>query len=117
MIVTCVETCLISKCHITLDKKLCIKGEINYKFQIQCGTELAPYITMGSLQLSGCVTMVLYMEYVAPAAIKAHGHVIVIYIPLGWLFFLKGMTPPFTHALMFLPNPVHFTKKLSVFRK
>lgn len=49
MIVTCVETCLISKCHGTLDKKLCIKEEINYKFQIQCGTELAPYITMGLL--------------------------------------------------------------------
>jgi len=61
--------------------------------------------------------IVLYMEYVAPAAITACGHVIVIYIPLGWLFFLKGKTPPFTLALMFLPNPVHFTKKLSVFRK
>jgi len=49
MIVTCVETCLISKCSGTLDKKLCIKEEINYKFQIHCGKELAPYVTMGSL--------------------------------------------------------------------
>jgi hypothetical protein len=61
--------------------------------------------------------IVLYMEYVAPAAITAHWHVIVIYIPLGWLFFLKGKTPPFTHALTFLPNPVHFTKKLNVSKK
>jgi hypothetical protein len=62
--------------------------------------------------------IVLYMEYVAPAAIiTSHGHVIVIYIPLGWLFFLKGITPPFTHGFMFVPNPVYFTKKLNVFRK
>jgi len=61
--------------------------------------------------------IVLSMEYVAPAAITAHGHVTAIYVPLGWLFFPNGMTPPFTHALMFLLNPVHVTKKLSVFRK
>jgi hypothetical protein len=42
--------------------------------------------------------IVLHMEYVAPAAITANLHVIVIYIPLGWLFFLKGMTLPFTHV-------------------
>jgi len=33
--------------------------------------------------------IVLYMKYVVSAAITACGHVIVIYIPLGWLFFLK----------------------------
>lgn len=53
----------------------------------------------------------------APAAITAHGDVTAIYAPLGWLFFPNGMNLRFTHALMFLPNPVHVTKKLSVFRK
>jgi hypothetical protein len=57
------------------------------------------------------------MEYMAPAAITAHGDVTAIYAPLGWLFFPNGMNLRFTHALMFLPNPVHVTKKLSVFRK
>jgi hypothetical protein len=56
--------------------------------------------------------IVLYMEYVAPAAITAHGHVIVIYIPLGWLFFLKGMTPPIHPCINVSAEPSSLYKEV-----
>jgi hypothetical protein len=83
----------------------CIEEEINYKFQIHCGTELAAYVPLGSFEMSDCVMVILYTEYMAPAAVTANGPLKVTYIPLEWLFFLKDMTPPYTHAFIISADP------------
>jgi hypothetical protein len=102
-VVKCVETCFIFKYHGTWNKKHYIKEEINWKFQIQCGTALVPCVPMGLFELSALWQF--FTDYKTPAAITACGHVKVTGSHLGWLFFLKDATLPYTHAFIIPQGP------------